>query len=268
MFNFSILRKNYRGHSNNKSSMVLEKKKVVKNVSNTNPLNVDVNKKYFTPNPIGGYRKQYIQNTNVNNKNCKTYTEVYKDTYTNVVECATGEKKTGIQGRTPKPLILSGLQPNDKGKAETMNKNEYDANNNLINKYHYSYNDLLKKKKLTYEKKLPTSFNTTSSKTNGYGGNCDCRKTVYKPSNRKFRKQSAVSSGSHLERLKLRSIQNSNRCKNNNAKCYGKYYTTNGLRKEDVYNNNKTENNRIRHRALFRARGVMSSCVDNTNYIC
>jgi len=38
---------------------------------------------------------------------------------------------------------------------------------------------------------------------------CDCRNTVYKPNNKKFQVQGAVSSGSRLERLKIETIQGS-----------------------------------------------------------
>lgn len=147
------------------------------------------------------------------------------------------EYKVGCKDRTKYPLIKSGLQPN-----------------NNENNYNYSYNDYLKKRLMTYDKKIPTiKPNEGTSKTWGYKGNCQTEVaancphnavTYSKKSNPRFYKNGAVSSGSRLDRLKLDTIRGASRCQNNNAKCNGVYYNAanrkNGYK--DLFNQNHKEN--------------------------
>ena len=66
---------------------------------------------------------------------------------------------------------------------------------------------------MTYEEKLPSSMpNGNLDITYGHGGSCGifdkCNDhlTIYKPNNKKYRQQGAVSSSIRLDRLKLNTI--------------------------------------------------------------
>lgn len=114
-------------------------------------------------------------------------------------------------GRSRARVIKSGQQPHGKT-------------------YSYSYNDYMKnKKKITYDKKLPTSKPTGSNiTTTGYGGGCEevngCApsETRWRVNNKKFHQQGAVSSSSRLDRLKLETIRGGSKCAVGNN-CNGKY---------------------------------------------
>ena len=136
--------------------------------------------------------------------------------------------RSGIQGRTHRPIIRSGMQP----KSSCCKPNGTQCFNN----YSYSYRQYQNNKRcMSYERSLekyilPGSAGCLHKKSkNVYRKssccNCDCdgdmqygpkcsnkaeTHTVYKPSNKKFSNQGAVSSGSRLDRLKLDAIRASN----------------------------------------------------------
>jgi hypothetical protein len=139
------------------------------------------------------------------------------------------------------------------------------------NKYNYSYNDYLKIKKMSYKHRLPTNKaadNTTTYEVGGYGGkNCenkDCttkdHKVIWKPNNKNYNVQGAVSSSSRLDRLKLETIRGSKRCDTTNtSKCNGEYFAGkpryNGVGKSFIFNATNKERCNIQDKARGRARG-------------
>jgi hypothetical protein len=136
--------------------------------------------------------------------------------------------RPGIQGRTHRPIIRSGMQP----KSSCCKPNGTQCFNN----YSYSYRQYQNNKRcMSYERSLekyilPGSAGCLHKKSKNvyrkssccdcdcdgdmqYGPKCSNKAephTVYKPSNKKFSNQGAVSSGSRLDRLKLDAIRASN----------------------------------------------------------
>ena len=146
---------------------------------------------------------------------------------------------TDCRYRTKSSVIKSGMMPNS---------NE--------SKYSYDYRDYLKnKRKKSYEMKVPTKKTTDNTyTTQGYGGKCNnvlsdgtCieTNTISKKANNKYYKNSAVSSSSRLERLKIETINSEKRCKNNTSKCYGRYPNAASKRYgyKELFNENHTEIN-------------------------
>jgi hypothetical protein len=128
------------------------------------------------------------------------------------------------------------------------------------NKYSYSYNEFLRNKKMNYKYKLPTSIATDSTyEVGGYGGkNCkeiDCTtknsNVIWKPNNKKYNVQGAVSSSSRIDRLKLETIRGSKKCENDNTKC-GVLYFAGKPRNEP----NKDHKELCRDKARGRVRGM------------
>ena len=123
--------------------------------------------------------------------------------------------------------------------------------NNNESVYSYGYNNYLKnKRKMTHDMKVATSKPiTNNNSTKGYGGFCNNNKkmceniTYQKMANAKFFKNSAVSSSSRLDRLKLDTIRGAKRCENNNTKCNGIFPNAanriNGYK--DLFNQNHKE---------------------------
>lgn len=219
------------------------------NYIGTSQLNKLNSRNYYAPfrQPVKGWRKSIncVDLTSVSNRNCITYTEVYKDTYTNCIDnnCQVNNfgtlpttntpsnqnggwghvrSSSGISARASRPLIRSGMQPNSAGQQNSGKPHE------LINnkkRYSYSYRELMNnRKKNTYLKKLATqkptnqTYISTGPQMPGYGGNCDqtnnCNpnQNVYRLNNDKFRVHGAVESSTRLERLKLNAIKGSNKC--------------------------------------------------------
>ena len=136
--------------------------------------------------------------------------------------------RPGIEGRTHRPIIRSGMQP----KSSCCKPNGTQCFNN----YSYSYRQYQNNKRcMSYERSLEkyilagTAGCLHKKSKNVYRKSsccdCDCAldmqygpkcsnkaetHTVYKPSNKKFSNQGAVSSGSRLDRLKLDAIRASN----------------------------------------------------------
>jgi|TARA_X000000368_G_C23017514_1_gene706438 hypothetical protein len=139
------------------------------------------------------------------------------------------------------------------------------------NKYNYSYNDYLKVKKLSYKYRLPTNRppdTTTTYEAGGYGGgNCDlsCNPNkdftvIWKPNNKNYNVQGAVSSSSRIDRLKLETIRGAKKCANDNTICNGKYFAGKprhyGYGKSFMFNATNKEQCNIQDKAKGRVRGT------------
>jgi len=175
---------------------------------------------------------------------------VFNDTYKNRFSV---DKKAGIAC--------------NRSRLHLYRKNQPDNDDN----HSYSYNDFLKVKKLSYKYRLPTKKppdNTTTYETSGYGGkNCelnDCtaknHKVIWKPNNKQYNVQGAVSSSSRIDRLKLNTIRGSKRCANDNTKCNGEYFAAKpryyGVGKGFIFNNSHKERCNIQDKAKGRDRGA------------
>ena len=186
--------------------------------------------------------------------------DIYKDNYSGPKSSKSGccpgngQATSGIQARTQRPIIRSGMQPKPTiccktGKATAQCKS---SSSNCITKNNYSYdyhqylhNRSLKSFKRSEDKfftMYPDGSGTVQATLGGYcskpayGHGCNsinnipmiytkgtCREghhcvatvgkinpTIYKPNNRKFSKQGAVTSSGRLERLKLNTIRTAN----------------------------------------------------------
>ena len=116
---------------------------------------------------------------------------------------------------------------------------------------------------MTYDKMIATKkagVNDNNS-TVGYGGDCeicDNKGVTWKPNNKKYGVQGAVSSSSRLDRLKLDTIKGFKKCKNDPTKCDEKYFA--GKPRYYGFNNgfvkgSLKENCNIEDKARGRARG-------------
>tara|TARA_B000000557_G_scaffold259697_1_gene255946 strand:+ start:279 stop:1094 length:816 start_codon:yes stop_codon:yes gene_type:complete len=157
---------------------------------------------YHSQNPLAVYRKTLNCN---DNGNCFNTNIVYKDNYSKN-SCKDMKCKNT---RSLQPLIKSGMQ---------LNNNQYSTS-------FYEHNRNYKKN--IYSKNLPTnknnvSYYNSSNKVNCDDGVCNNRQIHNKYSNPKHSTNSAVSSSTRLERLKLETMLSSNRCNNNNNICNGK----------------------------------------------
>ena len=191
--------------------------------------------------PVRGWRKNLECNGNGGvDSRCWQHTEIYKDSYTHDQDgkCnpsnfgslpntnrPTGNEVravSGINSRTSRPLIRSGMQPNSAGQ---QNSGKPVVNVNNPKRYSYSYRELINnRRKDTVIKKQATSKPTnilyisggSDTVMPGYGGECsddnvgnarNCNygagTSVYRLNNSKFRVHGAVSASSRLDRLKL-----------------------------------------------------------------
>jgi len=137
--------------------------------------------------------------------------------------------RPGIQGRTHIPIIRSGMQekkscckfPN--GKCDKKNDYSFSYRQYQNNSRCMSYERSKEKYVVHGSSNCGTDANGKKYCLNAYRKSsccdCDCTngkcgktesKTIYKPSNKKFSNQGAVSSGSRLDRLKLDTIRSSN----------------------------------------------------------
>ncbi|MBN20730.1 MAG: hypothetical protein CL678_05515 [Bdellovibrionaceae bacterium] len=262
--------------------------------------------------PVKGWRKNLECNHN-NNIHCQEHTEIYKDPYAyDKQSSATEESKkcvqgnfgslpntnlptgsevratSGINSRTNRPLIRSGMQPNSAGQ---QNSGKDFVNPENPKRYSYSYRELINnRRKDTVIKKLATQEPASNSiKTTGYGGNCpvgtrSCAssETVYRLNNDKFKVQGAVSSSSRIDRLKLDTIRGATWCKDPNhnvgpeeerTRCNGVYFagkprhemgpagSTYTIQRKYTYlfNDGHTEVNYPQENALVRVRGAVSN---------
>jgi hypothetical protein len=171
--------------------------------------------------PIAGYRKTPATDKDGNcctkDKNTNGFTqEIYQDTWTlcDTDEVCVGDKE-GIVARptrSKKPIIRSGLQYNAAAAPNVLRNTK-----EIKKKYAFSYAQYQKNLRcLSYERsqekyKSPESIDHPEKyRKSGCNSCCNCCVvTIYKPNNKNFQVQGAVSSGSRLERLKLDTIQGS-----------------------------------------------------------
>lgn len=221
--------------NNNKTSI---EKKIYQSSTGNNASNVISTYRYHSQNPLATHRKTL--NCNNINTYCWLTNIVYKDNYSKS-SC----KLNKCNGRALQPLIKSGMQ---------LNKNKYSTSF-----YEHNRNYL----KNTYDKKLPTKDANISPISYSKGGNCNVcinsRKVHTKYSNKQFYKNSAVSSSTRLEKLKLDAMIASSRC-NGNSKCNGKIINNNNNN-----NMNKKYNNNCRDNAIACRSRVMSYGGINNN---
>ena len=207
-------------------------------------------------NPIAGWRNSL----NCNYKDCSGGVDggtsnwgkqptntVYKDNYSGGIvnnisgggccakDCSNNiVHRPGIQGRTHRPIIRSGMQEKRpccidiNGKCNKKNDYSFSYQQYLNNSRCMSYERSLEKYvvhgsagcgidkngkkycKNSYRKSSCCECGCSVSPSTGGCSNKAETKTIYKPSNKKFSHQGAVSSGSRLDRLKLDAIRASN----------------------------------------------------------
>ena len=196
-------------------------------------------------NPIAGWRNSL----NCNYKDCSGGKEVrrpthtiYKDNYSGIkgndingcgacpMDCSNVMvHRPGIQGRTHRPIIRSGMQEKrpccktSDGKCNKKNDYSFSYRQYLNNSRCMSYERSKEKYVVQGTTNWGIDLNGKKYCKNAYrkASCCDCNcpdgkcgkaesKTIYKPSNKKFSNQGAVSSGSRLDRLKLDAIRSSN----------------------------------------------------------
>ena len=257
--------------------------------------------------PVKGWRKNLECNHN-KNMHCFEHTEIYKDPYTYDKDgkvppntaCNFGSlpntnnpigdevrATSGINSRTTRPLIRSGMQPNSAGQ---QNSGKDFVNSENPKRYSYSYRELINnRRKDTVIKMLATQEPASGEKwTVGYGGQCpkgprECKSndTIYRLNNDKFKVQGAVSSSSRIDRLKLDTIRGATWCEGSNevgpeedrTKCNGVYFagkprhemgpagSTYTIQRKYTYlfNDGHTEVNYPQENALVRVRGAVSN---------
>jgi hypothetical protein len=126
--------------------------------------------------------------------------------------------------------------------------------------YSYSYNEFLRIKKMTYKYKLPTNRPTDDTyKAGGYGGSncttpeCTTNNVIWKPNNKKYNVQGAVSSSSRIDRLKLETIRGSKKCADDT--CNGLYFAGKP-RIATIFNKDHKELCNNQNKARGRVRGT------------
>ena len=150
--------------------------------------------------------------------------------------------------------------PNNRSLQHLYRNNQPNSNEK---NYSYSYNDLLRIRR--YKNNLPSSSAwkiSNNSKTYGERGNCDengvCNKkylsVTWKPNNKQYGVQGAVSSSSRIDRLKLETIRAEKKCANNNN-CSGIYVGNKIRYTGKIYNKTHKEPACMQNKALSRARG-------------
>lgn len=183
--------------------------------------------------------------------------EIIKSFNNKIINADSNKKcleKGCLNNRSLQHLYRSNAQPNSNEKN-----------------YSYSYNDFLRNKR--YTNNLPTKKpQANSSETVGFRGSCkkvdgtcdrNVSKVVWKPRNAKFYSQSAVSSSSRLDRLKLDTIRGSRRCPtgkqsgpaNGRSNCNGVYVGDKQRNTGFIFNSGHKEINCPQNTALARSRG-------------
>ena len=189
--------------------------------------------KYTTNNYIGRFLNDNgTQSISLINK--PTITQVLKEckTVTNDIYKDPADRSCEVEGACYDKRIRSGMQP----KKQLTCKNNCDKK--CEKKYSFSYAQYNKNRAMnTYERGLEKNrkwdavnnkYESCTTEFYKSSGNAcvDCEdcspntckpneaKTIWKPNNKKFKKQGAVSAGSRLERLKLDTIRSANsKCK-------------------------------------------------------
>jgi len=177
--------------------------------------------------PIKGYRKSVI----MCDSNKSTKKNIYMDNYAKS-NCGSGCRYdascnliNSVFSRTKYPVIRSGML--DDGKSFRSYR-DYLRNGNMasydrsLEKNRNNKDDCTScKKNVYYKNSTHSTYNMNKNRTLR---NSEIR-TIYKPSNNKFKVQGAVSSSSRIDRLKLDTITKSNKkCKNKGTlKCKDNY---------------------------------------------
>jgi len=176
---------------------------------------------------------------------------IFNDVYRNR-RSVDGANSANIRCNRSLVHIYKRNQPSSRGKAGNDNS------------YSYSYNEFLRIKKMTYDKRLPTKEPKDNTfKTGGYGGsncengNCNSKNlsVIWKPNNKKYGVQGAVSSSSRLDRLRLETIRGSKRCENDNTICDQKYFAGKPRFDGYIFNKDNKESCHIQNKARSRVRG-------------
>ena len=187
-------------------------------------------------NPIAGWRKTLECCDNNCENNCssnapkQTIQTIYKDNYSGKKNddsgCCSRDcnnnsiSNSGIQGRTHRPIIRSGMQPKSSCCKPCVNDYSFDYRQYQHNKRCLSFER--SQEKYIGNNKCKNENGKCLNRYNKGGCYCcmDCSDkpvnnkantvTIYKPNNKKFSKQGAVTAGSRLERLKLDTLRASN----------------------------------------------------------
>lgn len=177
--------------------------------------NKNCNKRSIFRLPIKGYRKELCCNKNIHDgKN------IYIDNYakskigTGCKYDASGNVLGTVFSRTKHPIIRSGML--DDGKSyrsyrDYLRNGKMASYDRSLEKNRSDKNDCTKcYKNIYYKNSTHSTHNMTNNRTLR---NSEVR-TIYNPSNKKFKVQGAVSSGSRIDRLKLDTITGINaKCK-------------------------------------------------------
>lgn len=270
------------------------------------PVDLERRNHYFAPfrQPVKGYRKTL--DCSGTNPNCLFTTEVYKDSYVfdyglnlcrpdSYTSLPTSNKPnanpvrgtSGISARAGRPLIRSGMQPNSSGQQNSGLDIVEPGN---PKRYSYSYRELLNnRRKVTYEKKLITSKQTSGIVTTGYGGECSTSsgcsyqgETINRLNNENYMVQGAVDSSDRITRLKLNTVKAGRRCDTStDTSCRGIYRPGNAqtaattsqwpnptnnydqIKYKNKFNSNHFEVNYPQVSALSRVRGNVSKSKTN-----
>lgn len=187
-------------------------------------------------NPIAGWRKTLECCDNNCDNNCssnapkQSMQNIYADNYSGKKNddsgCCSKDcsnniiSRSGIQGRTLRPIIRSGMQPKSSCCKPCANDYSYDYRQYQHNKRCLSFER--SQEKYIGNNKCKDANGKCLNRYNKGGCYCcmDCSDkpvnnkanvvTIYKPNNKKFSKQGAVTAGSRLERLKLDTLRASN----------------------------------------------------------
>jgi hypothetical protein len=201
-----------------------------------NKININDSTKKKNPfrNPLAGWRKTRDCCDKHRNPNKTIYKDIWAKDGGGC--CFDNKSKSGIQGRTKKPLIRSGMQP----------KKSCFSNKKCTNDYSFSYRQYQHNNRclsferseehfIPFDKKCKRAGKCIHEFRKGACRGCagcstgnNKAKTIYKPNNKKFSKQGAVTSGGRLERLKLNTIRKANACKNNPCKAVASRFTDGG----------------------------------------
>tara|TARA_B100001057_G_C22849729_1_gene950494 strand:+ start:50 stop:1447 length:1398 start_codon:yes stop_codon:yes gene_type:complete len=169
--------------------------------------------------PIGGFRKAYAECDNMSQNKWSDGKNIYADNYAKCKEkrvcdydCCGNVINTAVS-RTNYPVIRSGMLER-KDRQQFRSYRDYLHNGVLA-----SYERSLEKNRMdTTAGSNCVVFNKSVQCCDKPTGSCNCNiskrcsgrvlsKTIFKPNNKKFQVQGAVSSGSRLDRLKLDTIR-------------------------------------------------------------
>jgi hypothetical protein len=179
---------------------------------------------------------------------------IFNDVYRNR-RSVDGANSANIRCNRSLVHIYKRNQPSSRGKAGNDNS------------YSYSYNEFLRIKKMSYKNSLPTKEPADGTfETSGNRGKCDVcddtavtkkykNRVIWKPNNKKYGVQGAVSSSSRLDRLRLETIRGSKRCENDNTICDQKYFAGKPRFDGYIFNKDNKESCHIQNKARSRVRG-------------